>query len=83
MLVLQFFFQHQNTVDIGSVIKEANHIQQTTPTKLHPHHLLDPFVPLSKGTYPVFNKYPKFIVDYQRQERQRIRAEELEYLRQR
>ena len=80
---MQFFFQHQNAVDIGSVIKEANLLQHTTPPELHPEKLLDPFVPLSKGTYPVFNKYPKFIVDYQVQERQRIRLEELEYLRER
>ena len=70
-------------MDIGTVVKEANLLQQTTPTEIHPEHLLDPFVPLSRGTYPVFNKYPKFIVDYQVQERQRIRMEELEYLRER
>jgi hypothetical protein len=70
-------------VDIGRVVTEANLLQQTTPHELHPELLLDPFVPLSKGTYPVFNKYPKYIVDYQVQERQRIRLEELEYLRER
>ena len=45
--------------------------------------MLEPLVPLTRGTYPVFNKYPKFIVDYQVQERERIRQEELDYLRER
>ena len=40
--------------------------------------------PVAKGeTYPIFNKYPKFIVDYQTKERERIRHEELDYLRER
>ena len=70
-------------MDVGKVILEANLMQQTTPSELHPEHLLEPFVPLTQGTYPVFNKYPKYIVDYQIQEQQRIRLEELEYLRER
>lgn len=45
--------------------------------------MLEQFVPLTKGTYPVFNRYPQFIVDYQVQERERIRQEELQYLRER
>lgn len=31
----------------------------------------------------MFNKYPKFIVDYQVRERERIHQEELQYLRER
>ena len=31
----------------------------------------------------MFNKYPKFIVDYQVRERERIRQEEMQYLRER
>ena len=65
------------------MVREANLLRQTTPSELHPERLLDAFVPLTKGTYPVFNKYPKYVVDYQVQERQRIRLEELEYLRER
>ena len=65
------------------MIQEAYHLQKTTPTELHPERMLGPFEPLTKGTYPVFNKYPKFIVDYQVQERERIRREEIDYLRER
>lgn len=54
-----------------------------TPDDIHPKLLLDEFTPLTQGQYPVFNKYPKFIVDYQVQERERIRQEEMDYLRQR
>ncbi|KAL5467429.1 hypothetical protein EMCRGX_G031650 [Ephydatia muelleri] len=79
----EYFFHHQNTVDINAVIREAYHLCDITPKQLHPNQLLEPFVPLTQGTYPVFNKYPKFIVDYQVRERERIRLEEVEYLRQR
>lgn len=83
VISFQLFFRHQNSLDIGKVILEANLMHETTPTELHPEHLLEPFVPLTKGSYPIFNKYPKFIVDYQVQERRKIRKEEVEYLRER
>lgn len=80
---LQHFFHNPSSVDVGAVIREAYHLQKITPTELHPEKMLGSFEPLTKGTYPVFNKYPKFIVDYQVQERERIRREELEYIRER
>ena len=79
----QHFFHHHTALDIGSVIQEAYRLQQTTPPELHPDRMLESFVPLTRGTYPVFNRYPKFIVDYQVRERERIRQEELQYLRER
>ncbi len=80
---VQYFFHHTSTVDIGAVVQEAYHMQQTTPPDIHPEKLLPSFEPLPRGTYPVFNKYPKFIVDYQVVEREKIRKEELDYLRER
>lgn len=50
---------------MGKVLTETYHLQQTTPPDLHPERMMEPFLPLTKGSYPVFNKYPKFIVDYQ------------------
>ena len=50
---------------MGKVLTETYHLQQTTPPDLHPERMMGPFLPLTKGSYPVFNKYPKFIVDYQ------------------
>ncbi|XP_041455639.1 TBC1 domain family member 31-like isoform X1 [Lytechinus variegatus] len=79
----KYFFHHRNAIDINSVIGEAYRIQEGTPDDINPEKLLDDLKPLTKGQYPVFNKYPKFIVDYQAQERERIREDELEYLHQR
>lgn len=79
----KYYFSHQNAVNVQKVIKTAYHLMEMTDEDIHPRRLLEGFVPLTKGQYPVFNKYPKFIVDYQKQERERIQQEELEYLRQR
>ncbi|XP_053105152.1 TBC1 domain family member 31 isoform X2 [Hemicordylus capensis] len=79
----EYFFHHRNNLDINVVIKEAYHLMECTPADIHPRRMLDDFVPLTKGQYPVFNKYPTFIVDYQSQERERIRQDEIEYLRER
>ncbi|NXG46157.1 TBC31 protein, partial [Psilopogon haemacephalus] len=79
----EYFFHHHNNLDIDAVIKKAYHLMEATPLDIHPQRMLDDFVPLTKGQYPVFNKYPKFVVDYQTQERERIRQEEIEYLRER
>ncbi|XP_062347404.1 TBC1 domain family member 31 isoform X3 [Cinclus cinclus] len=79
----EYFFHHRNNVDINVVIKEAYHLMEATPLEIHPQRMLDDFTPLTKGQYPVFNKYPMFIVDYQAQEREKIRQEEIEYLRER
>nr|XP_054353448.1 TBC1 domain family member 31 isoform X12 [Pongo pygmaeus] len=79
----QFFFHHRNNLDINVVIRQVYHLMETTPTDIHPDSMLNVFVALTKGQYPVFNQYPKFIVDYQTQERERIRNDELDYLRER
>ncbi|XP_028392859.1 TBC1 domain family member 31-like [Dendronephthya gigantea] len=79
----EYFVHHRNACDISAVIQEAYHLQNTSPSDIDPGKMLEDFKPLTKGQYPVFNKYPKFIVDYQVQERERIRQEELEYLQQR
>ncbi|XP_031408774.1 TBC1 domain family member 31 isoform X2 [Meleagris gallopavo] len=79
----EYFFHHRNNLDINAVIKQAYHLMETTPPDIHPQRVLDDFMPLTKGQYPVFNKYPKFVVDYQTRERERIRQDEIEYLRER
>ncbi|XP_054241318.1 TBC1 domain family member 31 isoform X2 [Indicator indicator] len=79
----EYFFHHHNNLDIDVVIKKAYHLMEATPLDIHPQRMLDDFIPLTKGQYPVFNKYPKFIVDYQTREREKIRRDEIEYLRER
>ncbi|XP_069847443.1 TBC1 domain family member 31 isoform X3 [Dipodomys merriami] len=78
-----YFFHHRNNLDINVVIREAYHLMETTPADIHPDSMLDAFVALTKGQYPVFNQYPKFVVDFQTRERERIRNDELDYLRER
>ncbi|XP_053785528.1 TBC1 domain family member 31 [Desmodus rotundus] len=79
----EYFFHHRNNLDVSAVIREAYRLMEATPADLHPEGVLSAFVALTKGQYPVFNQYPKFIVDYQTQERERIRNDELDYLRER
>jgi len=52
-------------MSIAQLMKEAYHIMDSSPADIHPQNMLDDFTPLTKGQYPIFNKYPKFIVDYQ------------------
>ncbi|XP_034466388.1 TBC1 domain family member 31 isoform X2 [Hippoglossus hippoglossus] len=75
-----YFFHHRNNLDVGAMIREAYRLLSSTPADIHPRTLLSDFAPLTKGQYPVFNHYPEFIVEYQSQEREKIRLQEMEYL---
>lgn len=79
----QYFFHHRNNLDLGAMIKEAYRLMGGTPADIHPRNMLSDFTPLTKGQYPVFNHYPEFIVEYQNREREKIRLQEMEYLRER
>ncbi|XP_028835774.1 TBC1 domain family member 31 isoform X2 [Denticeps clupeoides] len=79
----EYFFHHRNNFAISEMIKEAYHLMDSTQADIHPRCMLTDFEPLTAGQYPVFNKYPTFIVEYQSKERERIRQQELEYLRER
>ncbi|XP_053182759.1 TBC1 domain family member 31 [Scomber japonicus] len=79
----EYFFHHRNNLDMGAMIKEAYRLMSGTPADIHPRTMLSDFIPLTKGQYPVFNHYPEFIVEYQSREREKIRLQEMEYLRER
>uniref|UniRef100_A0A671Q0N9 TBC1 domain family member 31 n=1 Tax=Sinocyclocheilus anshuiensis TaxID=1608454 RepID=A0A671Q0N9_9TELE len=79
----EYFFHHRNSLDISAMLKEAYRLMDSTPADIHPSSALSDFEPLTQGQYPIFNKYPTFIVEYQSQERERIRQQEVEYLRER
>lgn len=79
----QYFFHHRNNLDVAAMIKEAYRITGSTPAAIHPRTLLSDFSPLTSGQYPIFNQYPEFIVEYQSRERERIRLQEMEYLKER
>ncbi|XP_007557939.1 TBC1 domain family member 31 isoform X2 [Poecilia latipinna] len=79
----EYFFHHRNNLDVGAMIKEAYRITGSTPAAIHPRTLLSDFTPLTSGQYPIFNQYPEFIVEFQSRERERIRLQEMEYLKER
>ncbi|XP_067304784.1 TBC1 domain family member 31 [Pseudorasbora parva] len=79
----EYFFHHRNSLDIGDMLKETYRLMDSTPADVHPSSALSDFEPLTQGQYPIFNKYPTFIVEYQSQEREKIRQQEVEYLRER
>eukprot|EP00698_Gefionella_okellyi_P005649 TRINITY_DN15121_c0_g1_i1.p1 TRINITY_DN15121_c0_g1~~TRINITY_DN15121_c0_g1_i1.p1 ORF type:complete len:1344 (+),score=328.15 TRINITY_DN15121_c0_g1_i1:78-4109(+) len=74
-----YFFRRQNPMEIGDVISLAYRLQRDTPPDVGPP--IVELIPLPRSAYPVFNKYPTYVVDYQAKERERIRLEEEEYLR--
>ncbi|XP_071327062.1 TBC1 domain family member 31 [Trachinotus anak] len=79
----EYFFHHRNNLDVAAMIKEAYRLLSSTPADIHPRTILSDFTPLTTGQYPVFNHYPEFIVEYQSREREKIRLQEMEYLRER
>lgn len=81
--LFKFFFRHRNPLSVTHLIKEAVQMMDTTPSELDPCKLLHSFDPLTKGTYPVFNKRPSFISDFQMIEKNKILQQELNYLRER
>lgn len=80
---IEFFMRHKNPIQIGKVVKKAYKLARSTPESVDPTRKLGLMRPLTSGQYPVFNQYPAYIVDFQVQERERIRQEELDFLRQR
>lgn len=66
-----------------TILNEAYRLTEVTPQDIDPKRMIESFQPLTRGQYPVFNKYPKFIVDYQIQEKEKLRQEEMNYIRQR
>ncbi|XP_034245969.1 TBC1 domain family member 31 isoform X2 [Thrips palmi] len=71
-----FFFQHQNPINMKYFLKKCYDLMEKTSSENHPRQYLKPFSPLSKGNYPVFSEFPKFIVNYQKEQRDAIRREE-------
>lgn len=79
----KYFFHHRNPISVQTIVNEAYRLSEVTPVDIDPKRMIESFQPLTRGQYPVFNKYPKFIVDYQIQEKEKLRQEEMNYIRQR
>ncbi|UJR25384.1 hypothetical protein I4U23_006732 [Adineta vaga] len=68
---------------LQTILTEAYRLSEVTPVDIDPKRMIESFQPLTRGQYPVFNKYPKFIINYQIQEKEKLRQEEMDYIRQR
>jgi hypothetical protein len=72
---LHFFLHHQNALNLADVLLLAYKVQAETPVALQLP--TDAWIPLPRGpVYPIYNYYPKFVVDFQLKERERIADEE-------
>ena len=76
---LKSFSQQNAACDIKKVVQLAYLVAETTPSQLKPR--VPKFKSLVKGHYPVFNKYPEHIVNYQKKLRERIKLEEEELIK--
>ncbi|KAJ3385682.1 TBC1 domain member 31 [Entophlyctis sp. JEL0112] len=79
----QYFFSRVNPVSIDKVIISAYRLHSETPDEHSPVIFFESFKPLMRGQYAIFNKYPEFIVNYQSKMKEKIRADEKDYLRKR
>jgi hypothetical protein len=78
-----YFFRHRNPLNVQHLLNEAHKMMQTTPSDIDPCKILHGFDALPKQTYPVFNKRPRFISDYQIIEKTKILQQEIDYLKER
>ncbi|ORY31167.1 hypothetical protein BCR33DRAFT_724099 [Rhizoclosmatium globosum] len=79
----QYYFTRVNPISIEKVIVSAYQMHSRTPDSCSPVTFFDGLKPLMRGQYAVFNKYPEFIVNYQSKMKERIREDEVDYLRRR
>jgi hypothetical protein len=72
------FLRRQNPINMQDFVKLIFDLRSRTPNNLFPSSSqeTDPAFPLPDGQYPVFERYPKYVVDFQLQERARIAEEE-------
>ncbi|XP_068083358.1 TBC1 domain family member 31 isoform X2 [Anabrus simplex] len=76
----EFFFHNQNPIDMKHFLAKTYFLCKKTKDELHPRQYLSEFKPLSKGVYPVFTQYPKFVVDSKAEQMQQLRREEQKLL---
>ncbi|KAK1935017.1 TBC1 domain family member 31 [Phytophthora citrophthora] len=86
---IEQFFHQQNAIDIQKFVQLMMNLREkldlsefsaienpATSDSTSPDH--GPYWPLSRGQYPAFAHYPRFVVDFQISERNRIALEEAE-----
>ncbi|XP_023714197.1 TBC1 domain family member 31 isoform X2 [Cryptotermes secundus] len=77
----EYFFHNQNPVDMKRFISKTYMLCNKTRKEVHPRQYLSAFKPLEKNSYPVFNQYPKFIIDYKAQQMDQLHKEEQNILK--
>ena len=75
---IEAFLQRQNPVSMDGLIRSMYRLRANTPNELIPTKTEASAMnfPIGTGHYPIFDRYPKYVVNYQLQERQRIEDEE-------
>eukprot|EP00743_Colponemidia_sp_Colp-15_P009153 GILK01009987.1.p1 GENE.GILK01009987.1~~GILK01009987.1.p1 ORF type:complete len:1224 (+),score=348.36 GILK01009987.1:392-3673(+) len=71
---IELFVRRQNALNLQHILRSINDLRTKTPASMIP--VYEQNLPLSHPQYPLFNGYPKFVVDYQIKERDRIVEEE-------
>eukprot|EP00742_Colponemidia_sp_Colp-10_P013948 GILJ01015792.1.p1 GENE.GILJ01015792.1~~GILJ01015792.1.p1 ORF type:complete len:1219 (+),score=262.29 GILJ01015792.1:520-3657(+) len=71
---IELFLRRQNALNLQHILRSINDLRTKTPASMIP--VYEQNLPLSHPQYPLFNGYPKFVVDYQIKERDRIIEEE-------
>ncbi|PAA53477.1 hypothetical protein BOX15_Mlig017365g1 [Macrostomum lignano] len=79
----ELYYRQPGCLGARDLVKQARQLRTRTPPEICPCRLLPAFAPLGGPQYPLFNRYPVFIVDYQVRERDRLREEERRYLEER
>ena len=77
----QFFMRNRNAVDIDRVIAETNSLLTNAPYDVHPVNsakivsdINDFCMPVGPA-YPVFDRYPKYVINFRTEERERLRKD--------
>jgi hypothetical protein len=75
---IEAFLHRQNPISMEAFVKSIYHLRSKTPAELIPPRSEGSAAnfPLMQGQYPIFDRYPQYVVNFQLQERQRIEEEE-------
>ncbi len=84
--LIQNFFSNPLAIQVFEMIELAYRYSEKCPKEFifsKQHGFIKSYQPIPRGVYPVFNRYPEFVVNYKQQMREKIQKEEEEYMRQR
>lgn len=62
------FFHEQNPLDMNRLLSKARKLMARCELALHPQRFMQHFVPIPKGVYPKFLKYPSEWIDQQEEQ---------------